>query len=376
MKILIASDSYKGSLSSLEVSKYIQKGFKEVFEDISFKTLSMADGGEGTVQAIVESLNGKYISIACHNALNEEIEASYGLIDNFAIIEMASASGLPLVKEKRIREANTIGTGELIEDALNRGCRQIYLGIGGSATNDGGLGLAHYLGIRFLDKNNKALEPIPANLPFIKKIDSTNLDPRIKETKIIVMCDVSNPLCGKDGASAIYGPQKGATKEDIIFLDQGLLHLVDICLQEGYEDYSLFPGSGAAGGLGFGLMTFLKAHLQSGIETVLDIVDFDNVIKDCDLGISGEGRIDHQSMYGKVPTGVAKRAKKQGIETVCIVGSIGSSVGDIYDFITTIESCVDHCCDIDEALENAKVNVYKAAFRLARSIQLGQKMRF
>ena len=228
----------------------------------------------------------------------------------------------------------------------------------------------------FLDKNNKALEPIPANLPFIKKIDSTNLDPRIKETKIIVMCDVSNPLCGKDGASAIYGPQKGATKEDIIFLDQGLLHLVDICLQEGYEDYSLFPGSGAAGGLGFGLMTFLKAHLQSGIETVLDIVDFDNVIKDCDLVISGEGRIDHQSMYGKVPTGVAKRAKKQGIETVCIVGSIGSSVGDIYDFITTIESCVDHCCDIDEALENAKVNVYKAAFRLARSIQLGQKMRF
>lgn len=152
MKILIASDSYKGSLSSLEVSKYIQKGFKEVFEDISFKTLSMADGGEGTVQAIVESLNGKYISIACHNALNEEIEASYGLIDNFAIIEMASASGLPLVKEKRIREANTIGTGELIEDALNRGCRQIYLGIGGSATNDGGLGMAHYLGIRFLDK--------------------------------------------------------------------------------------------------------------------------------------------------------------------------------------------------------------------------------
>ena len=153
MKILIASDSYKGSLSSLEVSKYIQKGFKEVFEDISFKTLSMADGGEGTVQAIVESLNGTYISIACHNDLNEEIEASYGLIDNFAIIEMASASGLPLVKEKRIREANTIGTGELIEDALNRGCRQIYLGIGGSATNDGGLGMAHYLGIRFLDKN-------------------------------------------------------------------------------------------------------------------------------------------------------------------------------------------------------------------------------
>lgn len=375
MKILIASDSYKGSLSSLEVSKNIQKGFKEVFNDVTFETLSMADGGEGTMQAIVESLKGEYISVSCHNALQESIQASYGITSQGAIIEMASASGLPHVKEKRIREANTIGTGELIKDALDHGCKEIYLGIGGSATNDGGIGMAHHLGIRFLDKNQNVLEPIPQNLPLIEDIDTSHLDSRIKNTKITVMCDVTNPLCGKLGASAIYGPQKGANEEDIQFLDQGLKHLVEVCLKKGYQDFSEVPGSGAAGGLGFGLMTFLNGQLQSGIETVLDIVNFDKVVQDCSLVISGEGRIDHQSMYGKVPTGVAKRAKKYGIETVCIVGSIGKEVGNIYDCITTVESCVDHCCDLEEALVNADKNVYQAAFRLARSIQLGQKMR-
>lgn len=375
MKILIASDSYKGSLSSLEVSKSIQKGFKEVFEDVSFKTLSMADGGEGTTQAIVESLNGQYITIDCHNALQELIQASYGITSQGAIIEMASASGLPLVKEKKIREANTKGTGELIKDALDRHCQKIYLGIGSSATNDGGIGMAHHLGIRFLDKNHQVLEPIPENLPFIEDIDTHQLDSRIKDTQIIVMCDVTNPLCGKTGASTIYGPQKGANEKDIQFLDQGLKHLVEICVKKGYQDYSEEAGSGAAGGLGFGLMTFLNAKLQSGIETVLDVVHFDEYVKDCDLVISGEGRIDHQSMYGKVPTGVSQRAKKYGVDTVCIVGSIGENVGDIYNCITTIESCIDHCCSLENALENASENVYKAAFRLARSIQLGQKMR-
>lgn len=189
------------------------------------------------------------------------------------------------------------------------------------------------------------------------------------------MCDVTNPLCGKTGASTIYGPQKGANEKDIQFLDQGLKHLVEICIKKGYQDYSEEAGSGAAGGLGFSLMTFLNAKLQSGIETVLDVVHFDEYVKDCDLVISGEGCIDHQSMYGKVPTGVSQRAKKYGVDTVCIVGSIGENVGDIYDCITTIESCIDHCCPLEEALENAGENVYKAAFRLARSIQLGQKMR-
>jgi glycerate kinase len=360
MKILIASDSYKGSLSSLEVSKSIQKGFKEVFEDVSFKTLSMADGGEGTTQAIVESLNGQYITIDCHNALQEHIQASYGITSQGAIIEMASASGLPLVKEKKIREANTKGTGELIKDALDRHCQKIYLGIGGSATNDGGIGMAHHLGIRFLDKNHQVLEPIPENLPFIEDIDTHQLDSRIKDTQIIVMCDVTNPLCGKTGASTIYGPQKGANEKDIQFLDQGLKHLVEICVKKGYQDYSEEAGSGAAGGLGFGLMTFLNAKLQSGIETVLDVVHFDEYVKDCDLVISGEGRIDHQSMYGKVPTGVSQRAKKYGVDTVCIVGSIGENVGDIYNCITAIESCIDHCCSLENALENASENVYNA----------------
>lgn len=377
MKIMIASDSYKGSLSSLEVAENIKKGVLEVFPNCQFVTLAMADGGEGTVEAIVDSLNGKYQKIKCLNALNEEIIAHYGIFNHDqAIIEMASASGLPLVKEKRIMDANTYGTGQLILDALNHGCRTIYLGIGGSATNDGGIGMAHALGMKFYDKDHQELKPIAKNLPYIVSIDNTSLDSRIKDTKIIVMCDVTNPLCGPTGASAIYGPQKGATKDDIIYLDNGLQNLVDVCVKNGYDNYQNEKGAGAAGGLGFGLMTFLNASLQSGIDTVLDIVHFDELVKDCHLVITGEGRIDNQSIYGKVPTGVSIAAKKHHIPTLAIVGSIGQNVEKVYDYIETIESCVDHPCTLDEALKNAGDNVYHASIRVMKAIQLGSKIHF
>lgn len=377
MKIMIASDSYKGSLSSLEVADYIKKGILQVFPDCKFEILSMADGGEGTVEAIVDSLQGKYQRVKCLNALNEEIDAYYGIFNNdHAIIEMASASGLPLVKEKRIMEANTYGTGQLILDALDKGCRTIYLGIGGSATNDGGIGMANALGIKFYDEKHQELQAIARNLPYITFIDNTCLDSRIKETKIIVMCDVSNPLCGPNGASAIYGPQKGATTDDIVYLDNGLKNLAHICENAGYNNYQNEKGAGAAGGLGFGLMTFLNASLQSGIETVLDIVQFDDLVKDCDLVITGEGRIDNQSIYGKVPTGVSIAAKKYNIPTIAIVGSIGQNVERVYDCIETIESCVDHPCTLDEALKNASDNIYHATIRIMKAIQLGLKIHF
>ena len=281
MKIMIASDSYKGSLSSLEVANNIKKGVLEVFPD-----------REGTVEALMDSLNGTYQKIECYNPLYEHVQASYGIFhDDCAIIEMASASGLPLVKEKKIREANTFGTGQLILDALNKGCRTIYIGIGGSATNDGGIGMANALGIRFYDHNHHELKPIPQNLPYIDSIDCTHLDSRIQDTKIIVMCDVDNPLCGINGASYISGPQKGANQDDITYLDNGLQNLVAACQKAHLQNYANIPGSGAAGGLGFGLMTFLNAKLQSGIQTVLDIVHFDDLVKDCQLVITGESSI-------------------------------------------------------------------------------------
>lgn len=376
MKIMIASDSYKGSLSSLEVAKYIKKGVLAVFPDCQFVTLSMADGGEGTTEAIIESLHGSYHHVTCFDPLSHPIIAKYGIFHkNKAIMEMASASGLPLVKEKKILKANTYGTGQMIKDALDQGCQTIYIGIGGSATNDGGIGMASALGIRFLDKEHHELAPIPENLSVIAFIDDQHLDKRIKNTKIIVMCDVTNPLCGKNGASYIYGPQKGATSQDILMLDQGLKNLVKVCQQHGYPDYQEEKGAGAAGGLGFGLMTFLNAQLKSGIATVLDIVHFDDLVKDCQLVITGEGRIDHQSIYGKVPTGVSLAAKKHHIPTIAIVGSIGHDINSVYDYIETIESCIDHPCTLDEALENAKENVYQASKRVMKAIALGIKMK-
>lgn len=377
MKIMIASDSYKGSLSSLEVAQNIQKGVLEVFPDSEFEVLAMADGGEGTVEALMDSLHGTYQQIECMNPLYEKINATYGIFhDNCAIIEMASASGLPLVKEKKIRQANTFGTGQLILDALNKGCCTIYIGIGGSATNDGGIGMAHALGVRFYDSQHQLLSPIPQNLPLIDTIDSSSLDARIQDTQIIVMCDVDNPLCGKKGASYIYGPQKGATQEDILFLDHGLQNLADVCQQTGYQNFQNVAGAGAAGGLGFGLMTFLNAKLQNGIKTILDIVHFDERIQGCQLVITGEGRIDHQSIYGKVPTGVALAAKKHHIPTIAIVGSIGENLGQIYDYIDTIESSVDHPCSLEDALKNAGDHVYQASIRMMKAIQLGKKIHF
>lgn len=377
MKIMIASDSYKGSLSSLEVAKYIKKGVLEVYPECQFDIVAMADGGEGTVEALVDTLNGVYQDVECFNPLNEKIIAHYGIFNNNnAIIEMASASGLPLVKEKKIMEANTFGTGQLILDALDKGCRTIYLGIGGSATNDGGIGMAQALGIRFLDKENKELTPIARNLPFIKAIDYSHLDSRIKDTQIIVMCDVTNPLCGPNGASAIYGPQKGANEEEITYLDQGLQNLAHVCQKEGYKNCQNIKGAGAAGGLGFGLMTFLNARLKSGIDTVLEVVHFEKRIQDCSLVITGEGRIDNQSIYGKVPTGVSLAAKKYQIPTIAIVGCIGQNVEKVYDYIETIESCIDHPCSLDEALKNAADNVYHASFRVMKAIQLGTKIHF
>lgn len=289
-----------------------------------------------------------------------------------AIIEMAAASGLTLVDHLDIVNANTYGTGLLIKDALDRNCSPIYLGIGGSTTNDGGIGMANALGIKFYDESNCELPPIPISLAKISRIDLSGLDPRIATTKIIAMCDVTNPLCGANGASAIYGPQKGATGDDIKLLDLGLASLADACVKAGLEDNRDLPGSGAAGGLGFGLVTFLNAYLKSGIETVLAMTKFEELLSDCDLVITGEGRIDYQSLNGKVPVGVGKIAKKFNIPVVAIVGSIGENLAGIYDYVDAIESCVVRPCSLEEAIKNADINVINASERIMRLLLLNR----
>lgn len=377
MKIIIACDSFKGSLSSYEVANHIKKAAIKVFDNSDFEMIVMADGGEGTVDAMVSSIGGHINSVTVKNPLNQDINASYGILsDNSAIIEMAAASGLPLVENKKdIYKSSTYGTGQLIKAALNDGCQTIYIGIGGSATNDGGIGMANALGIRFLDKNKKEMPIIAYSLPYIKYIDMSQLDPRIQNTNIIVMCDVDNPLCGKNGASPIYGPQKGATVDQIDYLDKGLENLAEVCKQAGLKDAKNIQGAGAAGGLGFGLMTFLNAKLSSGIDVVLDANHFIDKLEAADLIITGEGRIDSQSIHGKVPIGVARIAKQKNKPTIAIVGCIGDGASLVYDYgIDSIESCVYAPCTLEDALIHAGQNVEDATERILRAVQIGMKI--
>ena len=313
MKVLIVMDSFKGSLSSFEVAVCVEKGIKKVYPDAEVKKIAVADGGEGTVDALVYSLKGDLIHHEVTGPLGDRVLAKYGIVhENTAVIEMAEASGICLIdKDKRNPMiANTFGTGELILDALNRGCNRILLGIGGSATNDGGTGMAVALGARFLDAFGKELPLGGGYLEQLVDIDLSSLDQRIKNTEFLVACDVENPLFGDNGASQIYGPQKGANSEMVKKLDKGLMNLAFL-MRSKTSDYSEdVAGAGAAGGLGYGLMAFCGATLKRGVDMVLDSVGVEDLIRETDIVITGEGRIDKQTIYGKLPVGVAKRAKK------------------------------------------------------------------
>lgn len=376
MKILIACDSFKGSLSSLEVASHIKKAGLKVFSDAQFDTIEMADGGEGTVQAMLNNIGGQEITVKVFNPHYQEVEALFGILNNnVAIIEMASASGLPLVKKDNdIYKASTYGTGQLIKSALDYGCKEIYIGIGGSATNDAGIGMAKALGVKFLDKDGHIIKDEAYSLPLIHSIDMSSIDARIHDTAITVMCDVDNPLCGYNGASYVYGPQKGASHTQIEYLDTGLRHLVEICQKSGLKDDSEVPGSGAAGGLGFGLMTFLNAHIEPGIDIILKASSFIEKLENTDLVITGEGRIDNQSIHGKVPIGVAKLAKQKNIPVIAIVGSIGKDIDQVYNYIDTIESCIDAPCTLEEALTNARENIENATKRVLNALKIGKNL--
>lgn len=375
MKIAIAPDSFKGSLSATEVANAIEKGIKKVDINIETVKIPMADGGEGTVESLVEATGGKYIKVKVNDPLMREIEAVYGILgDNkTAVIEMAQASGLPLLKkeERNPMKTTTYGTGQLIKHAVNSGCKNIIIGIGGSATNDGGAGMAMALGAKLLDKEGKDIPLGAEGLIKLKTIDLATFDEKIRECKFIAACDVENPLVGEKGASHIFGPQKGADKDMVKVLDEYLEHYGN--LLEEYLNISVldYPGAGAAGGLGAALLAFLNAELKRGIDIVIEASNLDEKIKDSDLVITGEGMIDYQTQFGKTPFGVAETSKKYNRPVIAIAGGIGKDASDLYNKgIDSIFSIVDKPMTLDEAMENAEILLEDTAERIMRIVKL------
>jgi glycerate 2-kinase len=378
MKVVIASDSYKGSNTSIKVAGAIERGIKKVDPSLDVVKLPVADGGEGLVQALVPDEN-KWIYVDVKGPMGEAAKAEYALYDkDTAVIEMASASGLPMVPEeqKDPSKASTYGTGQLIKDALDRGCRTILIGIGGSATNDGGTGMARALGVKFLDAGGNEVDAVGGNLDSIADVDLSGLFPSVKEATIKVACDVDNPLCGEHGASAIYGPQKGATPEMVKMLNANLGSLAKVMEKKTGKDMSEVPGAGAAGGLGFGLMAFTGGVLEKGIDLVLDSVGFDESLEGAELVITGEGRIDGQSVRGKVPVGIAARAKKKNLPVLVIAGDIGPGISNLYDYgIDAVMSTVNKAMPLKEALERSTELLEDGAERAYRMIKIGMDIK-
>lgn len=379
MKILIASDSFKGSATTMEVADRIEKGLIRIIPELEVLKLPMADGGEGTVETLVYGMDGKFVYEEVTGPLGDRVQAKYGIIqDQIAIIEMAEASGLVLVEEERRNPSltSTYGTGELILSALQRGYGKIYVGIGGSATNDGGVGMARALGYRFLDRDGNEIPEGGGGLDGLRRIDRSNVTPLLEDAQITVMCDVENPLYGPDGAAYVYGPQKGADPQMVQLLDRNLRHLADILKEDMDVDIGDVPGSGAAGGLGGGLMAFCGADLRPGIEMVLDILEFDGLLKDVDLVITGEGRIDGQSSKGKVPAGVAKRARKLNKPLVAMAGGVGEGTEILHTMgIDLILPIVDRPMGLLDAMDGVGILLEKTGERLGRIIRLADKLK-
>ena len=380
MIVVIAPDSYKESLSALEVATQIELGFKEVFPDAVCIKVPMADGGEGTVQAMVEATDGQRIEVAATDPLGQRIRSFYALTGDghTAMIEMAAASGLGLVppSQRNPNLTSSFGTGELILAALDAGARHLILGIGGSATNDGGAGMLQALGVQLLDAQGTALPPGGGALGALARIDITGLDARLRDTRVEVACDVDNPLTGPRGASAIFGPQKGATPEMVQTLDANLKHFAHIIQRDLGVDVDAVPGAGAAGGMGAALLAFLRGELRPGCEIIAKAVGLDAAVRDADLVITGEGRIDQQTIFGKTPFGVATVAKRHGKPVIAIAGSLGTNAHVVHAHgIDAIFSVLGRVGNLDEALADAEHNVRTTARNLAAVLAMGQAAR-
>ncbi|USH02850.1 glycerate kinase [Grimontia kaedaensis] len=378
MHVVIAPDSYKESLSAAEVAQAIENGFKTVLPAWRFTKLPMADGGEGTVQSLVDATGGSIIHIEVTGPLGAPVKGFFGLLGDgeTAVIEMAAASGLHLVPpaERNPLVTTSFGTGELIKAALNNGAKHLIVGIGGSSTNDGGAGMAQALGVKLLDEDGQVISFGGGALARLHTIDCSDVDSRLKSVKLEVACDVDNPLCGQKGASAIFGPQKGATPEMIRTLDANLAHYADIMKSELGSDVKNSAGAGAAGGMGAALMGIFNADLRPGIEIVMDAVNLSEQLKDADLVITGEGRIDSQTIHGKTPIGVARCAKQFNLPVIGIAGGITQDSVVVYDHgIDALFSVVSGACTLEDALANAKENVELTAQNIARTLKLGSR---
>jgi glycerate kinase len=359
MKIIIAPDSFKGSLTALQVAKSIERGIKKVDANIETCIVPMADGGEGTVQSLIDASGGKIVETTVCDPLMRQFESFYGIMGDqkTAVIEMAAASGLPLLKpnERNPLKASTFGTGELIADALNNGCSNIIIGLGGSATNDGGTGMAQALGVRFYNNKGVELQMCGAELINIHSIDISGLDKRLKDINIVAACDVDNPLCGIKGASNVYGRQKGATDADVQLLDNGLMHFSNLMKSQFDIDFCDFPGAGAAGGLGYGVLCFLGAKLERGVEIVTRATNLAEKLQGADLVFTGEGRIDAQTAFGKTPFGVAQIAGNANIPVVAIAGGLGIGYQELYTKgFHGIFSLINGPMSLDEAITRSE----------------------
>lgn len=376
MKIVISIDSLKGSLTSIEAANAIKKGILSVDNKSDVVIMPLADGGEGTVEALVQGMSGEEKVISVTGPINEKVNATYGILKetNTAIIEMAQASGLPLVPAELRNPLNTTtyGVGEIIKEAIEKGCRNFIVGIGGSATNDCGVGMLQALGFEFYDENDNLVGLGGKVLNQIKRIKTDNKLKELDQCNFKIACDVNNPLYGENGAAYIYGPQKGATEEIVKELDKGLKNFAEVVKKDLGKDIAHIEGAGAAGGLGFGFLGFLNSKLESGIKIILDEIKLEEVVKDADIVITGEGRLDNQTAMGKAPIGVAKLAKKHGAKVIAIAGcTTPDAVKCNEEGIDAYFSIVNKAMTIDEAMkkENATQNMIETTIQIFNLIK-------
>lgn len=378
MKFLFASDSFKGTLSSRRTAELLTRAAQEIFPGCECRCLEVADGGEGTTEAVLSAAGGRRMEAMVCGPLWERRKACYAALDGRrAVMEMAAASGLPLVPAELRDPRNTTsyGTGELIRGALDKGFRDLSIAIGGSATNDGGIGCMRALGVRFLDEDGNELSGCGGDMIKIRSIDRSGMDPRLRDTHVTVMCDVTNPLCGENGATRTFGKQKGGTPEILDELEAGMENYRELLRREFGIDMDEEPGAGAAGGLGAALLSFLRAELRSGIETVLDLIEFDKKLEGVSLVVTGEGRADWQSAFGKVMQGVGRRCLRQGVPAVAIVGSMGDGAEQIFDYgIESMITTVNGVMPLEEALERAEELYLGAARRLFRMLRAARSL--
>ena len=379
MRVVIAPDSFKGSLSAQAVAEAMARGVRAVFPEAELRLVPIADGGEGTVDALVSATGGRIAETRVTGPLGEPVLARWGVLGDgaTAVIEMSAASGLSLVPADRRdpRATSTRGTGELIRAALDAGLHRLVVGIGGSATNDGGAGMARALGIRFLDAARRELPEGGAALARLERIDLLGADPRLAGVEILVACDVDNPLTGPRGASAVYGPQKGATPEMIATLDLALARFARVAAAATGREVSTIPGAGAAGGLGAGLLLFTPARLRPGVEIVLEATGFDALVEGATLVLTGEGRTDSQTAMGKAPVGVAEVARRRGVPVICLSGGLGPGADEVLSRgVDALAGMVPAPMPLDDAMRDAGALLEAAAARACRLVQVGMRL--